>query len=147
MSHFSNIEFKISSKYKTTVINALKSYFGDGVEIYDTAKTVTSQFGASYAEKDAKIPVNAYVPNDVLGLKLNRHFLNGLGFNFEDSTMRIMADEYEIGRKLPELKKAISEAVVKQVAIDKGFNITGNITNPDGSITMNLKKKQIQTVL
>ena len=146
MSHFSSIEFKISSRYKNTVIEALKAYFGQ-VEVYQTAKVLTTNFGKHYANEDTQTPVNVYVQSTVLGDKFNRNFINGMGFNFEGQTMQIMADEYELNRYLPDIKKVISQAVVKQVAIEKGFVITGDITNPDGSITMNLKKKQIRTVI
>ena len=148
MSHFSSIEFKISSRYKNAVIAVLKDLFGGDIEVYDKPKQLESNYGKFYANQDSSTPVDVFIPVETLNAVFpGARRINGLGFSFSGDFMELVGDEYEIASRLPKIKTAISEGVVKAVALQNGFNITGNVTNPDGSITMSLKKKQIKTVL
>jgi hypothetical protein len=148
MSHFSSIEFKISSRYKNAVIAVLKDLFGGDIQVYDQPKKLESNYGKYYANQDSATPVDVFVPVEILNAVFpGAKRINGLGFSFSGEFMEIVGDEYEIASRLPKIKTAISQAVVKVVALQNGFNLTNQTVNKDGSITMNLKKKQIQTVL
>lgn len=142
MSHFTPVEFNISTKYTDTVINALKQFFGD-IQIHQTAVKMNSNYGTSYASQDTESKVNIIISRQQLEKKFGGSYLNDLGFNAQGDTIQIISDNFETNRIMPEIKTFLGQAVIQKVAQEKGFKIVSSEFN-DGKTTIKLKKQQVR---
>lgn len=147
MSHFSTVECQISSKYKNTVINALKVRYGAEFQVYQVPTVMATNYGGSYAEQDINTPVDCYITQQGIEGIHKRDVLNPIGFNFSGKTMEIVADNYETSRFMGDIKSYLGQAVIAQIATEKGFCISDSVLNSDGTTTLKLTKKQLNITL